>query len=186
MEFTVLNSPKDFWRSLPQRSHSFLDPNLKTWLPTHWYPFPLHSQGWMPCKQQSDILTKPKFGSCTLQDLYIMPKLFCLRIFQDQSRLIVGCALRTLWQKVIVASCYIYRYPYISFMCNPCHCCLLVSPIHLMCSFVATDKRSHGSMSSHHTPFFFIKNDTHNSAGQPKGTSSREVKLCFQEHIICI
>ncbi len=57
MKFTVLNSPKGFWRSLPQRSHSFLDPNLKTWLPTHWYPFPLHSQGWMPCKQQSDILT---------------------------------------------------------------------------------------------------------------------------------
>jgi hypothetical protein len=57
MEFTVLNSPKGFWRSLPQRSHSFLDPNLKTWLPTHWCPSPLHSQGWMSCKQQSDILT---------------------------------------------------------------------------------------------------------------------------------
>jgi hypothetical protein len=61
MEFTVLNSPKGFWRSLPKRSHSFLnsflDPNLKTRLPTHWYPFPLHSQGLMPCKQQSDILT---------------------------------------------------------------------------------------------------------------------------------
>ncbi len=37
---------------------SFVNPyHLKTWLPTHWYPFPLHSQGWMPCKQQSDILT---------------------------------------------------------------------------------------------------------------------------------
>jgi hypothetical protein len=57
MDCTVLNSPKGFWRSLPQRSHSFLDPNLKTWLTTHWYPFPLHSQGWMLCKQQSDILT---------------------------------------------------------------------------------------------------------------------------------
>ena len=28
-----------------------------TWLPIHWCLFPLHSQGWMPCKQQSDILT---------------------------------------------------------------------------------------------------------------------------------
>jgi hypothetical protein len=51
MEFTVLNSPKGFWRSLPKRSQSFLNsflyPNLKikTRLPTHWYPFPLHSQG---------------------------------------------------------------------------------------------------------------------------------------------
>ena len=30
MEFMVLNSPEGFWRSLPQRSLSFLDPNLKT------------------------------------------------------------------------------------------------------------------------------------------------------------
>ena len=57
IECMVLNSLKGFWRSLPQRSHSFLNPNLKTRLPTHWYPFPLHSQGLMPCKQQSDILT---------------------------------------------------------------------------------------------------------------------------------
>jgi hypothetical protein len=60
MEFTVLKSPKGFG-DLFQRSHSFLnsflDPNLKTRLPNHWYPFPLHSQGLMPCKQQSDILT---------------------------------------------------------------------------------------------------------------------------------
>ncbi len=53
-----------FWISqkvfgdLFQRSHSFVNPNhLKTWLPNHWCPFPFHSQGWMPCKQQSNIPT---------------------------------------------------------------------------------------------------------------------------------
>jgi hypothetical protein len=60
-EFLFLISPRGFWSSLGQRPHfihSFLNPNhLKTWLPTHWCPSPLHSQGWMPCKQQSDILT---------------------------------------------------------------------------------------------------------------------------------
>ena len=59
-EFTVL-IPRKVFGDLFLRSHSFLnsflDPNLKTRLPTHWYPFPLHSQGLMPCKQQSDILT---------------------------------------------------------------------------------------------------------------------------------
>ncbi len=30
--------------------------HLKTWLPNHWCPSSLHSQGSMPCKQQSDIL----------------------------------------------------------------------------------------------------------------------------------
>ncbi len=30
--------------------------NLKTWLPNHWCPFPLHSHGSMPSKQQSHIL----------------------------------------------------------------------------------------------------------------------------------
>ncbi len=29
--------------------------NLRTWLPDHWCPFPLHSQGWMPYNQQSNI-----------------------------------------------------------------------------------------------------------------------------------
>ncbi len=38
----------DSWKN---RNH------LKTWLPIHWCPFLLHSQGWMPCKQQSDIPT---------------------------------------------------------------------------------------------------------------------------------
>ncbi len=51
--------PQKVFRDLFQRSHSFVNPNhLKTWLPNHWYPFPLHSQGWMPCKQQS---TFPQF-----------------------------------------------------------------------------------------------------------------------------
>jgi hypothetical protein len=54
--------PKRFLEiSSRERSHSFLNsflnPNLKTRLPIHWYPFPLHSQGLMPCKQQPDILT---------------------------------------------------------------------------------------------------------------------------------
>ncbi len=53
--------PKRFWRSLPEISlllFSFVNPNhLKTWLPNHWCPFPFHSQGWMPCNQQSHILT---------------------------------------------------------------------------------------------------------------------------------
>ena len=40
--------------------------------------------------------------------IYIKPKLFCLCIFQDQACLIVRCALQTIWQKVIGASCYIY------------------------------------------------------------------------------
>ena len=78
---------------------------------------------------------------------------------------------------------YLYRHPNISLMCNPCHLCLLASPFHLMCSFDTNDKRSHGSMSSHHTPFllFSFKNDTRNHVEQPKGTSSREVEICALE-----
>ncbi len=50
----VLNSPKGFG-DLFLRSHSFLDPNhLKTLLPNYRCPFLLHSQAWMPCKQQWD------------------------------------------------------------------------------------------------------------------------------------
>ena len=81
MEFTVLNSPKGFWRSLPQRSHSFLDPNLKTRLPTHWYPFPLHLQGLMPCKQQSDnhdnCISSELQTWCTTWDRCILPSCWC-------------------------------------------------------------------------------------------------------------
>ena len=44
-EFTVLNSPKGFWRSLPEISlllSSFGNPNhLKTWFPNSLVPFPL-------------------------------------------------------------------------------------------------------------------------------------------------
>jgi hypothetical protein len=66
-EFTVLNSQKGFRRSLPEilLFSQLFDPNLKTRLPTHWYPFPLHSQGLMPCKQQSNILTPS--GKCFLK-----------------------------------------------------------------------------------------------------------------------
>ncbi len=32
---------------------------IYTRFPTHWYLFPFHSQGSMPCKQQSDIVTTP-------------------------------------------------------------------------------------------------------------------------------
>ncbi len=60
-EFTVSNSPKGFWRSLPEISvllFSFVNPNhLRTQLPNHWCPFPLHSQSWMPWNQQSNIPT---------------------------------------------------------------------------------------------------------------------------------
>ena len=73
-------------------------------------------------------------------------------------------------------SLYLYRHPNIFLMCNPCHLCLLASPFHLMCSFDTNAKRSHGSCPAI-TPHFFYKNDTLNSVGQPKGTSSREVKL---------
>ncbi len=52
-----LNSPKDFWRSLPEISLLFFffssSVNLKTWLPNHWCLFPFHLQGLKPCKQQS-------------------------------------------------------------------------------------------------------------------------------------
>ncbi len=56
-EFTILNSPKGFWRSLPEISLFCQSYHLKTWLPNHWCPFPFHSQGWMPCNQQSNIPT---------------------------------------------------------------------------------------------------------------------------------
>ncbi len=43
-KFTVLNSPKGFWRSLPEISLLYFffssSANLKTWLPNHWCPFP--------------------------------------------------------------------------------------------------------------------------------------------------
>ena len=90
--------------------------------------------------------------------IYIKTKLFCGRIFQDQARLIVRCALHTLWQKVISASCYLHHHPNIFLMCNPCHLChlcLLASPFHLMCSFNTNDKRSHGSIPAI-TPHFFL------------------------------
>jgi hypothetical protein len=32
-----------------------------------------------------------------------------------------------------------------------------------------------------HPIFLFFKNDTHNFVGQPKGTSSKEVKICALE-----
>jgi hypothetical protein len=44
MEFMVLNSPKGFWRSLPKRSHSFLnsflDPFSKDLITNPLVPFP--------------------------------------------------------------------------------------------------------------------------------------------------
>jgi hypothetical protein len=50
--------PKKVFGDLLQRSHSFLNHNhLKTLLPNHWCPFPLHSHGSMPFKQQSHIPT---------------------------------------------------------------------------------------------------------------------------------
>ena len=114
--------------------------------------------------------------------IYIKTKLFCGRIFQDQARLIVRCALCTLWQKVISASCYLHRHPNISLMCNPCHLCLLASPFHLMCSFNTNDKRSHGSIPAITPHFFSFENNTH----QPKGTSSKEVKIrALESKIIC-
>ncbi len=50
--------PKRFG-DLFQRSHFvfFSSANLKTLLPNHWCPFPLHSHGSVPSKQQSHILT---------------------------------------------------------------------------------------------------------------------------------
>ncbi len=52
-----LNSPKGFWRSLPEISllHFFFSSlvNLKTLLPNHWCLFPSHSQGLKPCTHQS-------------------------------------------------------------------------------------------------------------------------------------
>ncbi len=53
----VLNSPKGFLWDLFQRSHFFISvDNLKTWLPIHWCPSPLHLHGSMPSKQ-SEILS---------------------------------------------------------------------------------------------------------------------------------
>ena len=86
---------------------------------------------------------------------------------------------------------YLYRHPNISLMCNPCHLCLLASPFHLMCSFDTNDKRSHGSMSSHHTPFFsFFRMIPTTLLGSQKGPHPERWNLCFGEHsfgeqIIC-
>ncbi len=137
------------------------------------------------------LYAKLKFGSYILQDLYIKPELYCLCIFQDQARLIVRCVLRILWQKVIGASCYILapQYLLISLMWNPCYLYLLASQFHLMCSFNTNDKRSHGSMFSHHTPFFLflrmIPTPT-TLLGSQKGPHLERWNLCFGEHIICI
>ena len=88
--------------------------------------------------------------------IYISSPSFSVAAFsKDQARLIVRCALHTLWQKVISASCYLHHHPNISLMCNPCHLCLLASPFHLMCSFNTNDKRSHVSIPAI-TPHFFL------------------------------
>ncbi len=51
--------PQKVFGDLFQRSHFFSSSDhLKTWLPNHWCPFSLHSQGWMPCNQQSHIATQ--------------------------------------------------------------------------------------------------------------------------------
>ncbi len=55
---SILNSPKGFWRSLPEISFFilFFVANWKSWLTIHRHPSPLHSHGSMPSKH-SDILT---------------------------------------------------------------------------------------------------------------------------------
>ncbi len=55
-EIYDLKFPKWFFEDLFQRSQFFssLD-NLKTRLPNHWCPVPLHSHGSMPSKKQSNI-----------------------------------------------------------------------------------------------------------------------------------
>ena len=77
--FLFLNSLKGFWRSPAEISlficftDSFLNPNLKTWLPTNRCPFPFHLQGWMPAsssqtflqsRSATSVLPPPSFSWC--------------------------------------------------------------------------------------------------------------------------
>jgi hypothetical protein len=54
-----------------------------------------------------------------------------------------------------------------------------------MCSFNTNDKRSHGSIPAI-TPHFFFFFSFENNTHQPKGTSSKEVKIrALESKIIC-
>jgi hypothetical protein len=62
---------------------------------------------------------------------------------------------------------------------------LLASPFYLMCSFNTNDKRSHGSMSSHHTQcyLFFYEQSPQKIFSSKKGPHPKRRHLCFGEHI---
>ena len=62
--------------------HLYWHPNLKTWLSTHRCPFPLHSQGWMPCKLSQQfshlpiLVQYPVMVICSIQDYPVdMPEI---------------------------------------------------------------------------------------------------------------
>jgi len=122
------------------------------------------------------LYAKPKFGSYTPQDLYIKPELYCLCMFQDQAHLIVRCAIRTNDKRSLVPVAISIPAPQYLLDVQSLPSLPSGIPISSDVQFRYQWQKVTWFMSSHHTPFFY-KNDTLNSVGQPKGTSSREVKL---------
>ena len=124
------------------------------------------------------LYAKPKFGSCTLQDLYqaqaFLPLHFSRSSLSDCQMCTSNHMTKGHWCQLL----YLCRHPNISLMCNPCHLCLLASPHYLMWSFDTNDKRSHGSMSAISPHFsFFLRMIPTTLLGSQKGPHPKRWKF---------